>query len=218
MIDNNLSEFYVRLKGPWTLLQFFGKPMSSVTTAPVAPDPVFPSVLNAYLQTVYPTWATTDPDNPITSYDGTAELMIDPESSYCGPIDGFENDNLMNFSVKEGGSEYWSYHNLDTQDSYPLHFQMAKGFVDPLHEGNSMVLLGRPHHQQSYLYSMDTYGIPSQQSLGWYLNFPNYTSDIGSRDPPINYLGYKYGSHYMAQHDKGMMGEYFVYVQRQDYF
>jgi hypothetical protein len=218
MIDNNLSDFYVRLKGPWMLLQFFGKPMSARVVTPLAPDPIFPAVLNAYVHTVYPTWATTDPDNPITSYDGTAELLIDPQSAYYGPIDGFENDNLMNFSVQESKSEYWLYHNLGTQDSYPLQFQMAKGFVDPLHEGNSMVLLGRPHHQQSYLYSMDTYGIPPQQSLGWYLGFPNYNSDNGSRDPVIPYLGYKYGSQYMAQHDRGMLGEYFVYIQRQDYF
>lgn len=219
MINNNLSDFYVRLKGPWSLLQFFGKPMTATRVpAPVAPDPVFPAVLNAYIQNIYPAWATTDPDAPITTYDGTAELLIDPESTYYGPIDGFENENLMNFSVKQCGTEYWAYHNLGQEESYPLQFQMTKGFVSPIHEGNSSVLFSPAHRQQSYLYAMDTYGIPSQQSLGWYLKFQGYNSDHGSLDPAIPYLGYKYGSQYMANHDEGMLGQYYVYVQRQDYF
>jgi FtsP/CotA-like multicopper oxidase with cupredoxin domain len=183
-------------------------------------DNMFPNNKNILIQTIYPQYATNDPENPIMTFDGTAELIIKPNSTYYGPIDGFMNDDLMNFSVKKNTSEKWIYHNMDTQDTHPFHFHLTSGFVDVFDPVNSPDLVSINKSYTNYLYSKDTYAIGSQQTLGFYLKFPNYTSeDTGSKQSDnVKNLGYMYHCHYMTHHDMSMMGQYFVYENRLDYF
>lgn len=170
------------------------------------------------IQMIFPQWATEDPENPIFSYNGQAELIIAPNGVYYGPIDGFENDNLMNFSVQKNKTENWIYHNMDTQDTHPLHFHLTSGFVNPMDPKNSRILVDNSRPYDPYLYSRDNYAIGSQQSLSFYLKFDNYSSEDAPYNPPIKHLGYMYHCHYMTHHDMNMMGEYSVYVDRDDYF
>ena len=44
---------------------------------------------------------------------------------YKGFVDGYLNDNYMNFSVKKNNSEKWYYFNMDFQDSHPFHFHLT---------------------------------------------------------------------------------------------
>lgn len=223
---DNFSNYYVRLIGNWQLLQFFGKPIAAdmvnmddlMNTMNDNQMSMFKNNYNMNIQSIYPQYATSDPENPITSIDGNAELIIAPKSTYYGPIDGFQNDSLMNFSVQLNGSEKWNYHNLDTQDSHPFHFHLTSGFVDTSSPLNSPCLLVDSNYYTPYLYSKDTYSIGSQQSISFYLKFPNYQSAQGSLKSPIKYLGYMYHCHYLTHHDMNMMGEYFVYENRNDYF
>jgi FtsP/CotA-like multicopper oxidase with cupredoxin domain len=171
----------------------------------------YPNNYNMNIQQIFPAYATSDPNNPITSPDGTAELIIAPHTTYFGPVDGFQNDNLMNFSVGYNKTEKWYYHNLDTQDTHPFHFHLTSGFVDCFDEVNSQCLLKNDNYFANYLYSRDTYGIGSQQSLAFYLKFINYISEEGALVPPVRNLGYMYHCHYMTHHDMNMMGQYYVH-------
>ena len=171
---------------------------------------------NMNLQMIFPFYASEDPDSQImTDNIGNAQLIIRPNSIYLGFIDGFQSDNLMNFSVRVDSSEKWYYHNMDAQDSHPFHFHLTSGFADP---SDSNCLISADNAYNPYLYSKDTYAIGSQQTLAFYLKFANYNSDDGGLNPPINYLGYMVHCHYIPHHDMNMMSEYFVYKNRQDYF
>ena len=248
--NTNKSNYYIRLLGKWPLLQFFGKPIDADTLGMEKMNSntmnnntmnnntmdnntmnnntmnnntmnnmtnMFPNNKNACIQTMFPQYATSDPNNPITTFDNMAELIIVPNSIYYGSIDGFMNDAIMNFSTKKDATEKWIYHNLDTQDTHPFHFHLTSGFVqvpdDPTPISN---ILYNPQ-----IYAKDTYSIPSQQSIAFFIKFSNYqSSDIGAPDQSINikYLGYMYHCHYMTHHDMNMMGQYFVYQNYHDYF
>ena len=213
----NNSLFYIRLKGSWALLQFFGKPIAAdMAMAPTGSS--YPDNFNMNIQMIYPQWATSDPDNPIFTFDNTVELIVKPQSTYMGPVDGFENDNLMNFSVKKDSTEKWIYYNRDTQDSHPLHFHLTSGFVDPLDPQNKVLTRENSSSLLPRTYSMDTYSIGSQTQLSFYLKFLNYISAQSALEPPLKYLGYMYHCHYLTHHDMSMMGQYFVYEKREDFF
>lgn len=205
----NISRYYVRLVGPWSLLEFYGKPLG---TGMGMSTGCFPGNYDANIQQIYPTYATTDPLTPIMMMTCTdnAEIIISPEQTYIGPLDGFQGDGLMNFSTKVNSSEKWIYHNLDTQDSYPFHFHLTSGFAPA---SDAMVT-----SYQSALYSRDTYGLGSQQSIEFYLKFSNYPSSQIGETLLIKNLGYMYHCHYLSHHDMNMMGQYFVYIHRKDYF
>ena len=215
----NKSIYYLRLIGNWTLLQFFGKPMGVGMEMMNSMSLPKTKNYNMNIQMIFPAWATMDPDNPIVDMMRMkAELIIPPLCTYLGPIDGFQSDNLMNFSVKLNSSENWIYHNMDTQDSHPFHFHLTSGFVNPKDPANSLALVDDLAPYATRLYSMDVYGIGSQQSLSFYLKFDNYSSEMGGLNPPIKNLGFMYHCHYMAHHDMNMMGQYFVYRHRKNYF
>jgi hypothetical protein len=178
----------------------------------------FPDNYNMNIQEVFAVFATNDPNNPITTYDDNAVMIINSNSTYYGFIDGFQSDSLMNFSVKKDSSEKWIYNNLDIQDTHPFHFHMTSGFVDPYDNTNSCGLVSKKNSHFPYIYSKETYGIGPQQSIGFYLKFPNYSSDQSFLNPPIRYLGYMYHCHYLCHHDSSMMGQYFVYKKREEFF
>jgi FtsP/CotA-like multicopper oxidase with cupredoxin domain len=202
----NKTQYILRLKATWPLLQFFGKPLSADMGASMTG-----------LQQIFPEYATNDPNNPIImGMDNQAELIITPRSTYLGPIDGFQSDNLLNLAVKKNSTERWVYHNLDNQDAHPFHFHLTSGYVDPEDPDITPGLLTRPY--DSYLYSMDTYSIGPQQTLAFYLKFIHFTSEEGALEPPVQGLGYMYHCHYMSHHDMNMMGSYFVYSKRNKYF
>ena len=143
---------------------------------------------------------------------------MEPNLIYQGLIDGFQSDSLLNFSVQLNSSEKWIYHNLDSQDSHPLHFHLTSGFVEVFDSDNSPGLVSKANNYSSYIYSKDTYGIGPQQTIAFYLKFPNYVSRKSVFHPKIPYLGYMYHCHYMAHHDMNMMGEYFVYKKKEKFF
>ena len=188
------------------------------TTNPVMSPMQFKNNYNMNIQEIYPTYATNNPANPTITYDDKSELIILPNSIYYGFVDGFQSDSIMNFSLQEKSTEKWIYHNLDPQDSHPLHFHLTSGFVDAHDPQNSANLVSLVRDYTSYIYSRDTYSIGPQQSLAFYLKFTNYNSTQGSLNPPIKYLGYMYHCHYMTHHDMNMMGQYYVYVNRSDMF
>lgn len=140
----------------------------------------------------------------------------DNNGIYKGFIDGYQNDALMNFSVKLNSSEKWVYHNMDTQDSHPFHLHLTSGFADLTNNNTSKAIIGDSHNgHNQYPYSIDTYGVPSQQHVSWYLKFMNYTSKKGFKQKNI---GFMYHCHYMSHHDMMMMGQYYVFRHRKDYF
>jgi len=216
MKTNNSSPYYVRFLGKWQLLQFFGKPMGTMTTTPI-PDTMFPNNYNANIDYMYPAYATTDPNTQIITPDGQAQLIINPTSTYLGFIDGFQADSLQNFSVIKNSSEKWIYHNMDNQDTHPLHFHLTSGFVD-VHDCNiSKGLVSKKEDYLPYLYSRDIYGIPSQQTISFYLKFANYASDQGALNPKVLWASYVLHCHYLMHHDSGMEGSYVTFENQEQY-
>lgn len=196
---------------------------TSMSMSMPMPMPKFKNNYNMNIQQIYPQYATTDPNNPIMTFDDNSELIIPPNSQYYGPIDGFQSDVLMNFSVKVDSSEQWIYHNLGLGDTHPFHFHLTSGYVDVSNQNqnqnkNNQALVSLQNDSNPLIYSKDVYGIGSQQILSFYLKFANHTSKQSSLNPKIPYLGYMYHCHYMAHHDMNMMGEYFVYNNREDHF
>ncbi|MHB1774346.1 MAG: multicopper oxidase domain-containing protein, partial [Acidimicrobiales bacterium] len=224
MITVNSSKYYISLSGSWNLLQFFGKSMTAMPSPPPKECMnMFPKNKDFYVTNTFVNYATDDPNNPIMiCMDSPAIMIIKPKQSFLGTYDaGFENDGLMNFSVKSESTEYWIYYNLDTGDSHPFHYHLTSGFVSPQDPINSSLLVDDSSLYDSHLYSLDVQGIPSQQRLAWYLKFPTYTSnDVGlyKQKPLLRDLGYMYHCHYMVHHDMDMMGQYYVFANKEDYF
>lgn len=144
-------------------------------------------------------------------------ILGDHNGIWKGIIDGFQNDNLFNFTVEQEMSEKWYYHNWDVQDSHPFHFHLTSGFVDPNDPYNTPELFNPiKNGGELQTYSKDTYSIGSQTQMSWYLKFSNFngTSTSPAVFPPISSnLGYMYHCHFMTHHDMMMMGQYFVTPQ-----
>jgi FtsP/CotA-like multicopper oxidase with cupredoxin domain len=215
--NTNKSPYWIRLIGKIPLMQYFGKAESAGSTIGPHGPFMFPDNYNNNITYMYPTWATSDPDTTIFSYDGRGvELIIKPHSIFNGFIDGFENDNLMNFSVQQQSSENWIYHNLGQIDQHPLHFHLVSGFADPL--ASSPEIVDTPHLYETHLYSQDTYAVGAQQSLSFYLRFVNYSSLDTTFEPPLKYLGFMIHCHYLTHVDMLMMIQYFVYRNKSEFF
>lgn len=136
----------------------------------------------------------------------SATWVGDNNGTYKGFIDGYANDNLMNFSVPLDSSEKWVYYNMDTADSHPFHFHLTTGYCAPNDPLNTPSVMEQSH--TLYPYSRDTYAIGSQSQMAWYVKFSNYRSSNGQR---FRHLGFMYHCHYLAHHDMMMMGQYYVY-------
>jgi len=176
---------------------------------------------NMNIQQLYPAYATTDPEKPITllTDNKKAELIIAPQTTYLGPIDGFQNDNLLIISVQCQGTEQWVYHNMDGQDTHPLHFHLTSGFVDVNCPQNSPGLVSVDRDYSPYLYAKETFGIGPQQSIAFNLKFINYSSTQCAPQPNIKGLGYMYHCHFGVHETMvGMMNQFYVYEKRSDLF
>ena len=193
--------------------------------------------VNSTMQTLFPSFpdplkpfATTDSSSggaimvgmddlatfaiPSLAEEGEEEPIVgDNNGIYKGFLDGFANDDFMNFSTKLNGSEKWVYYNMDSQDSHPFHFHLTTGYADLANQNTSSDLSLTPYDQ--FTYSMDTYAIGSLQQLAIYLKFSNYSSHNA---PYVKNVGFMYHCHYMPHHDMSMMGQYFVYENKNDYF
>jgi FtsP/CotA-like multicopper oxidase with cupredoxin domain len=223
MINRNKSPYYINYWGSLALLQFFGKSIGAMPAPPATTcTNMFPNNLDFYVTFMYAQYATEDPTSPIAICPGAnVNMIIKPHQTFYGFIDAFENDNLMSFSVKLDSTEYWVYHNMDTEDSHPLHFHLTSGFVDPRDPINTQAIVSNQTLYYPHTYSIDVYGVPPQQTLAWYLRFATYSSeDTGLYKQPQQqkYLGYMYHCHFMEHHDMNMMSQYFVYPNRDEYF
>lgn len=197
----NLSTYTVEFKATAPLLQFFGKPFQLMV-------PTHMSICSCG-----PMCQCTADNHcgcmaaPMTMHKSAISTRCAcPKETYAGFVDGIQNDNFMNFSIVQGVSEKWVYNNLDNQDSHPLHFHLTSGYMNPEEEENRWIA---KYPFQPYAYSLDSYGVPPQQTVSFYLTFLKHNSFEGQ----IPYLGYLYHCHFMTHHDMMMMGQYFVYPQ-----
>jgi FtsP/CotA-like multicopper oxidase with cupredoxin domain len=133
------------------------------------------------------------------------QFIIPPAQAYNGFADGFMNDNFFNVSLKENSNEKWIYNNMDNTDSHPFHMHLTSGFVDYTEPEN--LWLKNIANTALYNYSMDILAIPPQQSIAMRLKFVNHNSKEGQ----ITNMGFMYHCHYLAHHDMGMMGQFYVF-------
>lgn len=158
---------------------------------------------NANMQKLHLTQGDKQGFNILLHKNEFPSINIDANSTYTGIVDGYMNDNLMNFSVKKNSTEKWLFTNLDTNNAHPLHFHLTSGYAD-VDEQNNCLSNKQFNH---LLYSKDIYSIGIQQTLPFYLKFSNYDSSQGK----IKNLGYFYHCHFMLHHDLNMMGQYYVH-------
>ena len=208
-----------------------------------------PMNLDSFIQQVFPFYS--DPLNPydvnnpksgktvrcykdLLSYFIVApfdETNSDRENNgvYKGFVDGYLNDNYMNFSVKKNNSEKWYYFNMDFQDSHPFHFHLTSGYLNLIPNKNnkdyyeqnpySSALINPINYYQPFTYSLDTYGIGVQQWISFYVKFANFSSEKGSMyNGKYSKLGYMYHCHFLLHHDMSMMGQYYVYDNYDKFF
>jgi FtsP/CotA-like multicopper oxidase with cupredoxin domain len=221
---HNSSRFFVRLNAPWPLLQLLGKSICADTLMGSEVDqPAGCEDRNMSVQAFFPQFATDDPDVaiPLPSLCSVAELIVSPKTTFRGFPDGIMNDNLFCFSVSQDSSEQWIHSNLDTSDSHPLHQHLTTGY-SPVHSSLTSRGLLTPHRAYApFLYSKETFGVPPQQSLSYYLRFACYNSlqTAGTPGtPPIRGLGYKMHCHFLP-HVEEMHCQYFVYPgKREEWF
>jgi len=208
-----------------------------------------PMNMDSFIQQVFPFYSNPlTPYDPITNFftntircykDLISYFIIAPfdennqdrenNGVYKGFVDGYLNDNFMNFSVKKNSSEKWYYFNMDEQDSHPFHFHLTSGYLNLIsnkksedyYEQNpySKALINPTNYYQPYTYAIDTYGIGIQQWISFYLKFSNFSSEKGSMyNGKYSNLGYMYHCHYLVHHDMSMMGQYFVYTNYDKFF
>lgn len=178
------------------------------------------------IQTLYPAFATNDPDEPIFIIGPVkeAEMILPPHSTFKGFADGFMNENFNNFAVEFNASEQWVYANLDNADSHPYHFHMTSGFVQTENPRNSQGLVSEKHAFYPFLYSRETYGVPPQQVIAFNLKFVNYNSLEGVLDPRkyqgVRGIGFCHHCHFLPHVSaNSMINTYFVYPgKRSDIF
>jgi len=208
-----------------------------------------PMNLDSFVQQVFPFYP--DPLNPydVTNPDsGTtircykdllSYLIISPfdennsdrenNGVYKGFVDGYLNDNYMNFSVMKNSSEKWYYFNMDLLDSHPFHFHLTSGYLNLIGNKNSKDyyeknpyskdLINPTNYYQPYTYALDNYGIGVQQWISLFVKFANFSSEKGSMyNGKYSNLGYMYHCHYLKHHDMSMMGQYYVYTNYERFF
>lgn len=168
--------------------------------------------LDMNIQMIYPLYATSDPEVqiPIINTDQNAELIIAPRTIFNGFIDGYANDNFKAFSVQLDSNEQWVYHNADDTDAHPFHFHLTSGYANLSSPYTSPGLLSVNRGYASYLYSRENYGIGPQQSIGFNLTFPNYSSFDTSPSPDIPGIGFMYHCHLLPHVSSVNMSNFFL--------
>ncbi len=170
-------------------------------------------ILDAEIQQIFPFYATSDGNVqlPIACMKRDAELIITPGQTYMGLYDGFLNDNLNSFSVKLHSSEIWNYTNGDNTDAHPLHFHLTSGFSVVHSKNNSPGLLTHKRLYDQLTYSRDIYQIGPQETVSFYLTWPNYSSEDKTGSPDIRCVGGFIHCHFLQHNDgNNMIVQYFV--------
>lgn len=165
------------------------------------------------IQQIFPFYATSDGDIqlPIACMKRNAELIINPQQTYIGLYDGYLNDNLNSFSVKLDTSELWIYTNGDSTDAHALHFHLTSGFALPQLTYNSPGLLSFKRLYNQLTYSRDIYQIGPQETVSFYLTWPNYSSNDTTKTPAIPCIGGVIHCHFLQHSDaNSMIIQYFI--------
>lgn len=220
--QNASSPYFIRFTASCNLLQIFGKPVGA-RPGTNNNSSMFPNNYNCNITSMYQHYATYDPNIQIQAQgmSNIGHMIIDNIQDYKGFIDGFQNDNMLNFSTKQDSTEKWIYHNLDRKNSHPIHFHLTGGYINPFDCDLDKCLIDNRLSHNSILYTKDIYNISSQKSVSFYLKFTNFNSSINVLRPIYpsqKYLGYMIHCHYMTHHDLNMMSQFFVYSNRNDYF
>ena len=139
--------------------------------------------------------------SPLYHNGGTTILTLHPGQEHIDEPFGKQNDNIYNFSVKEGSTERWIFHNRDNlfMDSHPLHFHLTQGFLD-------LANTDPINHHPINGGSKDVYYMKAGTKIAFLVKFPNFNSTQGT----IPNLGYMFHCHLMIHHDMNMMGQYYV--------
>lgn len=170
-------------------------------------------IYDADIQAFFPQYATTDGDVqlPIACMKRNGELIINENTTFLGFYDGYLNDNLNSFSVKVKSSELWIYNNGDNADHHPIHFHLTSGYAIPQLNYNSPKLLSKSNNNNPLIYSRDIYQIGPQETIGFYLTWPNYPSDQKTSSPNISGVGGVIHCHFLAHNDsQSMIIQYYV--------
>lgn len=165
------------------------------------------------VQQIFPYYATSNGNVqlPIACMKRSGELIIVPNQTYIGLYDGYLNDNLNSFSVKKKSTELWIYTNGDNADAHSLHFHLTSGFVLPQSCYNSPGLLKCKNLSNQLTYSRDIYQIGPNESIGFYLTWPHYSSDETTSSPNFRGLGGVIHCHFLVHNDaNSMIGQYYV--------
>lgn len=164
-------------------------------------------IYDADIQAFFPQYATTDGDEqlPIACMKRNGELIIENNSTFLGFYDGYLNDNLNSFSVKVKSSELWIYNNGDNADHHPIHFHLTSGYAIPQFINNSPKLLSVTNNNNPLIYSRDIYQIGPQETIGFYLTWPCYSSNEKTDSPNIVGVGGVIHCHFLAHNDANSM-------------
>ncbi len=230
----NNSSYYIRILGRWPILQFFGKSLTgSVIDNDSAKKNIILNTKNQFhlditknpsqyikcdeygiygiydadIQVFFPAYATTDGSIqlPIACMKRNGELIINPNYTFKGFYDGYLNDNLNSFSVKLKSTELWLYNNGDNADNHPIHFHLTSGYAVPELVYNSPNLLSIDRKSNPLIYSRDIYQVGPQQTIGFYLTWPNYPSNIKTSSPNITGVGGVIHCHFLPHNDSNSM-------------
>lgn len=164
-------------------------------------------IYDADIQAFFPFYATTDGEVqlPIACMKRNGELIIPDNYTFKGFYDGYLNDNLNSFSVQLKSTELWLYNNGDNADNHPIHFHLTSGYAVPHIPFNSPNLLSVDRIYTPLTYSRDIYQIGPQQTVGFYLTWPNYPSNVKTCSPNITGVGGVIHCHFLPHNDSNSM-------------
>lgn len=170
-------------------------------------------IYDADIQAFFPFYATSDglTQLPIACMKRNGELIICKNSIFKGFYDGYLNENLNSFSVKLKSNELWLYSNGDNTDNHPIHFHLTSGFAIPNLMYNSPGLLSSDRKSNPLTYSRDIYQVGPQQTIGFYLTWPYYSSNEKTSSPNIKGVGGVIHCHFLPHNDaNSMIIKYYV--------
>lgn len=164
-------------------------------------------IYDADVQALFPAYATSDGlvQLPIACMKRNGELIVSQNSTFKGFYDGYLNDNLSSFSVRLKTTELWVYNNGDGTDAHPIHFHLTSGFALPISQYNSPNLLSPSRASNPLIYSRDIYQVGPQETIGFYLTWPNYPSDAETSEPNIVGAGGVVHCHFLSHNDSNSM-------------
>jgi FtsP/CotA-like multicopper oxidase with cupredoxin domain len=216
----NSSNYNIRLLSRWPLLQLFGKSMTGDklngnTNAQYIKCNEYDiyGIHDADIQEIFPFYATFDGNKqlPIACMKRNCELIILNNNTYNGIYDGYWNDNLNSFSVNLKSTELWLYNNGDIADAHSLHFHNTSGYSLPYEDYNSSEITTKNKPYKVFTYGRDIYQIGPQQTIGFYISWPFYSSDQQTSTPDIKGCGGMIHCHFLKHNDSNSMSiQYYI--------